>query len=434
MELQIEVDILDEDRMEALKSSASDLLRKLIPDRKSGEIWSFRDVVWPAWEPSTVPSLVLVPLDRLGAAQGFSGTHVMIGYFIDTREDGTSFPSKPMVVKNYLHDSTSTYHKLEDENARGDSVKDFVAYHKDSFAIPIHFNKSGDLSFLWSPFASSKWVFETVSKSSRLSLSTSDFLGLLRERTEIVRLKEIISIVFQLLMPLHVLNGRASAQKVDILKHYKWYLRDIDPTSDWGSDWAKRTWGPKTQRKVKDLDREWTNPFWVLEKLRSLKPQLLYCGATHGDLHPRNIVFTDFGIPHIIDFGWSGVDSHIAKDFALLECNLRFVTLQTSLGSEDLLKLANWISFGETPPTLKSRYGNETIELITHLRKTAEDHFRDPNDWDLEYILPMFLISFGLLKHIQQYDNQIATRYTVLSLADYVARHILPKKGKKGAI
>jgi len=53
----------------------------------------------------------------------------------------------------------------------------------------------------------------------------------------------------------------------------------------------------------------------------------MFLGAIQGDLHPGNIVYTRGGRPAIIDFGWASDKAHVAKDFVLLECNLRFLFL-----------------------------------------------------------------------------------------------------------
>jgi Ternary complex associated domain 9 len=427
MELDVDVDLLSDSVLSALKESAITLLSKLAAPG-SDELWSFRDIVWPAWRENAEPGLVLVPLDRIGAEQGHSGTHVMIGYFVDKTKKSPVFPSKPMVVKNYRHEPGAEYHKLETEQANGLAVKEFVAYHKDAFAIPIHYNATGELSFLWSPFASSKWIFETVvnAGNAKLTLGANDFLALLRAKDDLNQLERVMTLVFRLLMPLHRRNGGAKRKKVDLVDHYKWYLRNVDKKGDWGDKWSQ-IWGLSHVERIQDFNKTWTNPFFVLESLKSLGKQPVYCGATHGDLHPRNIVMTEYGIPHIIDFGWSSADSHIAKDFVLLESNLRFVTLPSSISSSDLSKLARWVEFNAPPPKLKNTHAMGAIRLIEVLRDNAKTHFADKVDWDVEYIIPLFLVSFGLLLHIESYDNQMSARYTVLSLADYIYKSVLPR-------
>jgi serine/threonine protein kinase len=168
---------------------------------------------------------------------------------------------------------------------------------------------------------------------------------------------------------------------------------------------------------------EHANPFWVLARLKERKIKM-YCGAIHGDLHPKNIVLS-MRTPHLIDFGWAKGDAHIAKDFVLLECNLRFMVLHADVDRETIRQFTGWISWEGPPPKLACEYCARRVELIRCLREIARKHFPDGTVWNEEYVVPLFLVAFGLLKHFASAENQNAAEMTVLSLADYIKREVL---------
>ena len=421
--IDIEADLLDQKELGSVKSSAENLLLKISNCESVEGGWDICDAIWPAYKmkaDKTQPKLILLPLSRLGASQGYSGSHVMVGYFIDAGETGL-FPSRPMIVKLLRHEKGTFQDKLKEEMNNAQDVKIFIAYHKDSFAVPLHFDSLDDHSILWSPFSSNKWTLEAYqqSKGSRLSLALDDLMTHLRSNGGNGIAENIINTVFRLLMPLHLSAGTANSQERKLVEEYELYLRKIH--DGWGDEWRNRVWAPETQMKVLDLNREWVNPFWVLAMLRKASPVSLYCGAIHGDLHPRNIVLSDNNSAHIIDFGWTTNDAHIAKDFVLLECNLRSVALKPNVSYEAMETMAAWLDFKTKPPELGLDYCDRRLKLIQQVRCVAKTHFPSGTDWDNEYLIPLFLVSLGLLKHLRDYDNQIAARFTVLSLANYVA-------------
>ncbi|ACF45691.1 hypothetical protein Paes_0639 [Prosthecochloris aestuarii DSM 271] len=100
--------------------------------------------------------------------------------------------------------------------------------------------------------------------------------------------------------------------------------------------------GGGNDKKIQDFDKEWINPFWVFDKIKNNLISLKM-GAIHGDLHPRNIVISHDDIPKIIDFGWTQPEAHFAKDFALMEANIRFVSLKPDYSYSYLTKLSKSI-------------------------------------------------------------------------------------------
>src|SRR5216683_492817 len=84
--IEIEAELLDEKERAALSTPAARLWRRISnssPHAIPG-LLSFGEAIWPSRftmkGAAFTPKLILVPLERLGAVQGFSGSRVMIGY------------------------------------------------------------------------------------------------------------------------------------------------------------------------------------------------------------------------------------------------------------------------------------------------------------------------------------------------------------------
>lgn len=73
-----------------------------------------------------------------------------------------------------------------------------------------------------------------------------------------------------------------------------------------------------------------------------------------------------------------------------------------------------------------SDYLDGRLTLITSIRDAASSHFGAAPAWDVEYLVPLFLVAFGLLTHARSCDNLIAARLFVLTLARLIEARILP--------
>ncbi len=270
-------------------------------------------------------------------------------------------------------------------------------------------------------------------ESTRLKLHIRDLAEFLRKKSvsadEERKILTIIDVVFEILKPLHHRGGRAACKPRKILDEYKWYLRGVRETE---VRWVNR-WAPERQRYCRGTK---INPLWVLNQLRQMSPVNLYLGAIHGDLHPHNIVLSETGVPHIIDFGWAQSERHIAKDFVLLECNFRFMYLRADIPQADMKKLAAWVRFDvdkdHEAPVLGDRAGQINARLIRQVRRKAQRAFhKTKTNWDEEYVIPLFLVAVGLLKHLRDADNQFSAILTVEKTAEYIAKYYLDKRPKR---
>jgi hypothetical protein len=165
----------------------------------------------------------------------------------------------------------------------------------------------------------------------------------------------------------------------------------------------------------------------VLDRIRKLPEALLSCGAIHGDLHPRNVILGEKSEPFLIDYGWARDSQHVAKDFVLLECNLRFVTLPPEIPEKDVLAMCTWLSMRDAPPSVTDPVCEVRCELIRTVRRSLVSVIAESPKgaapqlfWITEYVAPLFLVALGLFQHLPNYSNQLAARLTVLSLATYI--------------
>jgi hypothetical protein len=70
---------------------------------------------------------------------------------------------------------------------------------------------------------------------------------------------------------------------------------------------------------------QFTNPRKAVESFLDTPVRPLRVSATHGDLHPSNVVFSSTDDPRLIDFAKAGRDQHLFKDFVTMESSLRFM-------------------------------------------------------------------------------------------------------------
>lgn len=416
----------EEKRLLAIRLSASSLVGRIIERKGGEEIWNLREALWPAlglpeFRDLKIESvkLMLLPLSRIGQMEGKSGSLVLIGFLF---AEGASIPhSHPLVVKTL---DRSKSDKLGEEYKNALSIKPFAYDSKDSFAIPVHFDgEQAGYKILWSicSLSGDLWRGASDLPSQPPIFEVRDLRSPLVEgQVEIA--ERTLDSVFSLLRNCHTRLGTARREARSVGREYAWYLRDLGST--WGREWAE-TWGDASEARIAGGGDRDINPLWLVERLKSEEYEM-YLGAVHGDLHPGNIVVSRGGQPAIIDFGWALDKAHIAKDFVLMECNLRFLTLRPQVRPSELEAFADWLSWGSPAPPVLSEYLGGRARLIRRLREKAAEVFPGDTDWEREYLVPLFFVAFGLLRFAPQLGNQQAAVLFVLALARHIAGSLRP--------
>lgn len=429
--LSLKIELLDEDSEKSLRSSSLSLLKKLLSQEPEND--ELRCKIWPSLAGNQIETehctLRVLPLNRLGGEEGKSGASVFVAYFFASDK---VWPSLPLIVKLAKPKLDSDRDKCKQEFEDAKLLKHLFCLSPTGFAVPLHcdeHNEERPCSVLWSPFASADGIWGEISNNSnRLKLRIEDVWKLLKEADcPAARVEEALKSAFEFLWPLHQKGGRSKVSERSYDQEYGPQLRKID-SADWAAKW-RSCWGADDTLRTTDFGQEWANPFNVLKRIRECSANL-FCGGVHGDLHPKNIVFSR-GTPTIIDFGWANGDAHIAKDFVLFECNVRFVTLPASVSYHDIACLSNWISFDQNAPVFSSDDLRGRLKLVSLIRAKAQKAFPPGTDWDLEYVVPMFMVAIGLLKHSNDFSSQISTRQHVLHLASYISEMVLPRYERK---
>lgn len=431
------VDWPEADRVQAIGAASTRLLSKMAKDPGAACVWSLPDVVWPSLDPKSITegwlknvTLALVPLSRIGQMEGKSGSLVLVGRFWSEAERR---PSHPLIVKTRRKSGLGAL--LSDEWKRARAAKPYTYDRKDSFAIPIAFDDEDPCyEVLWSLCMPSIRESEAPTIDPSIFPTVSDLRTLLAfspQRTGDLDAEKhshvatILEGTYALLRNLHraSVTGGGSALPRDTRAfgiEYDWYLRryGLGPEGLWGPEWIA-VWAPPSERLIHDA----INPMWLIERLRA-ETATMHIGTVHGDLHPGNVILRDGDAPALIDFGWSASEAHIAKDFVLMECNLRFLTLRSQVAEAELAAFAGWSAWEAPFPVLASDHLSRRTDLIQRVRKAAQQVFAKDTDWNREYLAPLFIVAFGLLRFAPQIGNQNAAIRFIESLAQHLANSL----------
>lgn len=380
--------------------------------------------IWPRVNDIKEVEYVIVPLDRLGAAPGFSGSKVVIAYYADAEKQYHS--SRPLVVK------IGEPKKLDDEYQNGSQWAQIAPPQNLRFATPRKkpFPASG-MSVLLSPFSS--LTKRRAGTGTRYDMKIDDLWRRLIEGEkdpatpgEWGKACACVEDLMQLMQDPHedgVQDRTLTRKRLSYLDEYRPYLRGAhDPESD-------RTDNTKL---ISDLfgdadrttafNREWPNPSHVLRRLLADRPEFEGAtGCVHGDLHPRNVVLDDHGMSNVIDFGWAKKGRHVIVDYVMLDINVRAMNAPSQVHPDDVLSLASFLLPTGTLPTgmLSLKRRAELIE--TSIWAAAKPFVQD---WTTEYVTPLFLVAFGLLVYMDSARSQAALKATVLASAEHIERSL----------
>jgi hypothetical protein len=375
-----------------------------------------------AFAPSDI-DLIVLPLDRIGAPAGASRALVFVAYFAHRGDPlGTPQhdPSPPVIVKI---------------GEAGELAAEFTIKRKwptlpadvdRNFAIPHRLDKVDTKHWiLIAPFQSD---FEPV--DGRQGIRLRDLWSILNDKDELLagsgpdwsRLQTYISNALDTIHRLHRANHPAYRRlNQSYAKSYDWYLRDTKMVR---KSKGTRAFLPAqlfgSGRVVTAFQQTWPNPVGLISKL--MKSSSTFEGAygpVHGDLHPKNIVLGRGDSVQIIDFGWSRTSLHIVVDYVLLDINIRALTLPSQISRTEILQIAKLLRPTDDMTTL-SDVLRPRAELIKGTVWSAAESKGAVQDWDSEYLIPLFIVAYGLLVHLDSARNQSALVATVLAAAEAI--------------
>lgn len=381
--------------------------------------------VWPALEnhnvdggediPSDEIEIVVVPLDRIGAPAGASGARVFIAYYTHVPTKETSLtPSPPLVVK--LQRGMG---KLVEECKAADAWPKLDDKVTIRFAKPLKHQSVGEWDVLVAPFRS---VLGPISKGNRHQIRALDLWSKIYKGP-----KEIgtsISAALNLVSKAHQAgNGRKKRVAMQYGKEYEWYLRNTHgPEGNMGRAYATIEQVFGASEMVQMFGHTWPNPNRLISKVLSWNFTGTR-GAIHGDLHPKNIVFDEDGLVYIIDFGWAKKNAHVVADYVLLDINLRSMTLPAQIAEEDIVAAANYLYPTDAPPKVPDLLQERLSIIKEQIWGTACNNEAVNSDkWHDEYVVPFFIVAYGLLVHLDSARNQRALVATVLGAAKRIEK------------
>lgn len=390
------------------------------------------DTVWPAAaDPkfdSTDVELVVVPLNRLGAALGQSGAEVFVVYLRSARQGkGSPKPSNALVMKLDKRE-----HKLAEEKKGAEQWPDVAA---DRFAKPLELFSVRGYGVLVAPFRAE--VRPPDPDEHRLKFRTlRDLYRKIHdegvEDDEDGRngggIGEGVGDALALVSLAHAHgtpSGRPRRLAMQYSQKYDWYLRDTRKPASAAARKIEQLFG--NAEHVQAFGERWANPIRQVGRILSDEDEFEGAfGPVHGDLHPKNIIFDADGKVQVIDFGWARNDMHVVVDYVLLDINLRAVALPSLVPEGELLAAARHLLPGDPAPAAGSLAADRLEIVRREIWGRAVDQGAvsggDGRAWLREYLIPYFLVAYGLLVYLDQAQNQRALLASVLAAAERIDR------------
>lgn len=363
--------------------------------------------------------LVVLHLDRIGAPAGASGAKVFAAYFVHRppASDNCAFlASPPLIVK--LGDSR----KLSAEAEIADKWPTLTGDVEARFALPITCRRSGDLAVLWSPFRSS---YDPDQGGQGQEVGLADLWKLLDPRGgdenpssfDGALIESLIGETLHIMRAVHRGNrasyGRKQGTYAD---HYHRYLRRTTEVGGARHDLLRHLFGEEAT--TLRFGKAWPNPRLLIARI--IEEKLSFhgvIGPAHGDLHPKNIVRGFDDAVQIIDFEWAHDHHHVIVDYLLLDLNLRAVTLPSHIPEDDVLRLAAFLDGANDASDLPASVAPRAKVIQDAIWKRARDGEKIVENWRAEYLIPYFLVAYGLLVYLDAARNQDALIATVLAAA-----------------
>lgn len=389
--------------------------------------------VWPAaskqgdkFDPTDV-EVVVVPLQRLGAPSGMSGAEVFVVYLRSARQEAGSLPpSRALVVK-----LQKQVQKLAAEKAAADA---WPAGTSKNFARPIHLYSVRGYNVLVAPFRASvasipdehRLKFQLVLDLYRRILHQDS--GAVTSSGKSVEgcVEEVLNLVSQ--VHCQAWKDPANIQReLRYSEEYNWYLRDTNKPNSKAQKVLLNLFGEETNVQI--FGANWPNPVKLVERIITTHDVFRGAyGPVHGDLHPKNIVFDHANKANIIDFGWATNGRHVVVDYLLLDINLRAMTLASQIAENELLGAAGCLAPADPLDIQDERLlwrisaVREVIWNIAQSKSAVSSASKKA--WLHEYMIPYFLVAYGLLVYLDNAQNQRALIACVLAAAERIQREL----------
>ncbi|ATB27699.1 hypothetical protein MEBOL_001143 [Melittangium boletus DSM 14713] len=330
--------------------------------------------------------------------------------------------SQPLVVK------IGASNKLRAEKDGAEKWPRLTGQERSKFAFPLQLDETDpERAVLVAPFQS---LSEMQPDGSRHKVEVRDLWRLLENKnepnpahtTDWNKIRRLIAEALDSVEPSHRAGrARPKAETTTYADQYEWYLRET--TNDKAKHLPRLLFGTEARTRV--FGREWPNPTEVVRRI--IRHGMSFSGilgAVHGDLHPKNIVLTGYDGVQIIDFGWATNPRHVVVDYVLLDLNLRGTTLPSQIDEGAILSLASFLNLHDDldalPTPVRAR-----AEVIRNVIWEKAKKRAIEKDWTAEYLVPLLLVGYGLLVHLDSARNQPALIATVLQLSELLEPTVL---------
>lgn len=354
--------------------------------------------VWRTSDPHQLTGIQLTPLSRYKTEDGRSGADFFVCHFY--HGNSKSYPLFLKVGKDEssvkrINQELENYRKIEEHIPR-DGFVTLLDYKKGK-----SFKKDSTYSSVWSMYK----------QELTGDLNSEGALYQLIEKKKYFEAIETLKATYMALRKFHK-AGKNTIEKLNIVKQYEYYYNRKER-------YSRKTFYSKPGPGKKDFD---VHPLEFFEELlrHSSRYNFRLCvGNTHGDLHPRNVLFNSISRALLIDYGWSDDNRHILVDCILMELSIVLFYISPDIPLKDILILNKKIIYDNNLPNkTKIDHINGYLDIIRVVREYASEYVC--SDWTREYKLPMFLVLMGLHSFIDQFVNPTAGK----DLAAHLAKHL----------
>lgn len=402
----------------------SDEVMGLIADSCIKAAEKYGKVQWCKKTKECPERVYLRALERIGGEPGKTGSHVFFAQLFGKEKDnktGEINKTWPVVVKvmeNGDRDVLKIYNEFDNFNR----VKDYL--FGNNYAGPV---------YIWpsEPTISSPGVVlwtecPQITLKPELPDKPPIELRHVLEEKRFQDAEKILRETYKVVLGGMMHNGTSRSDNIDVFDKFErsGYLRDPER---WKPLLSNYLGDEKNSDSISIYDEKVANPLKYFNELEGGEGETarsfpIKIGAVHGDLHPRNILTGNNKDSCLIDFGWANDDFPVIVDYILMECSIKFFYQPWHVPIEDFTRLEKDLLEGGKDVNGRHGYICGAKELITFLRDLAKDHLADkdvPVSESKEYLLPLFLITMGYFKLIENgYPNPYHLVYSAGVIAN----------------